>query len=419
MKVLVIGAGPAGLNAACAAAASGAHVTLLDQMPASGGRLWAGSTPLAVRDALLARADRLGVQRLHAARVIAADGPALLVEPAGAPARWLAAQRLVLATGARERQLPFPGWTLPGVVAAGGLQLMLKAGLSLRGRRVVIAGTGPLLLAAADSARAAGAQVMLIAEQAPRKRVLRFAAGLHRHPDRLLQALRLRLALRRTPYRCGWRLVAADAAGGVLGGVRLADARGTQHTIACDLLAISHGLLPELPLPTLLGCARGPRGVLTDTLCATSQPGIFAAGESTGIGGVAKACLEGRIAGFAAAGRESEARALGPALQRERAFAEALHQAFEPRREESPRPDDRTLLCRCEDVRWADVARCADWREARLQTRCGMGHCQGRLCAAAAALLKGWSVDDVRPPFMPARAATLALLPVINPQETP
>jgi hypothetical protein len=139
-------------------------------------------------------------------------------------------------------------------------------------------------------------------------------------------------------------------------------------------------------------------------------PGIFAAGEATGVGGRAKALIEGRIAGLAAAGATAEARALLPQAERERAYARLLRASFAPRLEESPQPAPDTLVCRCEDVAWAAVSRCADARQARLQQRCGMGHCQGRICGSALSLLKGWPRSEGRPPLMPARVGTLTQL---------
>src|SRR5881409_1480201 len=174
-------------------------------MPRAGGRVWAnGSGGLSSIDALAAT----GITHRAGTRVVAATHRELLLEDAN-DAATLRFERLILATGAREIQLPFPGWTLPGVVAAGGLQLMVKSGLRLDGRRVVVAGSGPLLLAAAASARQAGAQVLCVAEQAPRSRLARFALRLARYPDRALQALQLRMALAHTPYRAGWRVVEA------------------------------------------------------------------------------------------------------------------------------------------------------------------------------------------------------------------
>jgi NADPH-dependent 2,4-dienoyl-CoA reductase/sulfur reductase-like enzyme len=400
------------------------RVLLLDMMAAPGGRVWAGAAAESRRDRLVAQLAARGVSRLQQTRVVAAAAGHLLVErhdePAEAQPLWIAYEQLLLCTGARELQLPFAGWTLPGVVAAGGLQLMIKSGLSLAGRRVVVAGTGPLLLAAAASARRAGAQVLCVAEQAPAQRLRRFVWQLCRHPGRLWQAAALRTALATTAYRCSWRLQRALAdGGGWVNGVVLLDAAGREHMLPCDLLAVGHSLTPELELATLLGCrlrreAGLPCGVCIDEFGATSMSGIYAAGESTGVGGQHKALLEGRVAGLAVAGRVDAARRLLPRLARERRYALALHEAFFPRRAESPQPSPDTLVCRCEDVPWSALAGCGSWREARLQQRCGMGHCQGRGCGPALALHKGWTQADERAPLLPASVATLARLAPID-----
>lgn len=425
--LVIVGAGPAGLAAARAAADAGVRVLLLDMMAAAGGRVWAGAAAQPQRDRLVVELAARGVSCLHQTRVVASTPGRLLVErrddQGDTQPLWIAYERLLLCTGARELQLPFAGWTLPGVVAAGGLQLMIKSGLSLAGRRVVVAGTGPLLLAAAASARRAGAQVLCVAEQAPAQRLRRFVRQLRRHPGRLWQAAALRAALASTPYRCGWRLQRAVAEGGDGGGwvngVVLLDAAGREHGLPCDLLAVSHSLTPELELASLLGCrlqrqAGQPAGVCIDEFGATSVPGIYAAGESTGVGGQHKALLEGRVAGLASAGRLDAARRLLPRLARERRYALALHEAFFPRRAESPQPSPGTLVCRCEDVPWSALAGCGSWREARLLQRCGMGHCQGRGCAPALSLHKGWTQADERPPLLPASVATLARLAPID-----
>jgi len=382
---------------------------LIDAMQRAGGRVWAeGSGGRPALDALATA----GITHRTGTRVVAATHQELLLEDAN-DAATLRFERLILATGAREIQLPFPGWTLPGVVAAGGLQLMVKSGLRLDGRRIVVAGTGPLLLAAAASARQAGAQVLCVAEQAPRARVLRFAMRLARYPDRAWQALRLRTRLAHTPYRSGWRMV--EVRHGDAGALQLVLLDGDErlHRFDADLLAVGYSLTPELQLASRLGCRLrdAPAAVETDAFGASSVPGIYAAGEATGIGGWRKAWVEGRIAGLAAAGRMDEARALLPQAAKERAYAALLHRAFAPRRDESPVPSADTLVCRCEDVPFAALAACASWRDARLQQRCGMGHCQGRLCATALSILKGWPLpQDTRAPIVPARASTLAHL---------
>jgi NADPH-dependent 2,4-dienoyl-CoA reductase/sulfur reductase-like enzyme len=387
-------------------------VLLLDAMPQAGGRLWAGASP--ARDRLLHELAALGVQHLAGARVVAVDGRDWLIEQqADGSTRALVAQsqRQVLATGARELQLPFAGWTLPGVIAAGGLQLILKSGWQPAGRRVVIAGSGPLLLAVAATARRAGARVLAVVEQAPPGRLRRFAWGLRHHPSRALQAAGLRLELATSAYRWGTRMLDANAgADARLAQVRLVDGQGRVERIDCDLLAVGHGLVPELGLASLLGCALrddGIPGVRVDVDGASSCAGVYAAGEATGVGGAAKARLEGRIAGSAAAGAPSTR--WHADLQREHRFMALLHETFQARADESPRPTPDTLVCRCEDVAWSALDGCTSLRDARLQQRCGMGACQGRLCGSALQLLKGWPGEAAqRPPLMPARVETLA-----------
>ncbi|TMH09157.1 MAG: NAD(P)/FAD-dependent oxidoreductase [Betaproteobacteria bacterium] len=408
-EIAIVGAGPAGIAAALAASQAGARVVLIDAMLRAGGRVWAnGSGGLSSIDALAAT----GITHRAGTRVVAATHRELLLEDAN-DAATLRFERLILATGAREIQLPFPGWTLPGVVAAGGLQLMVKSGLRLDGRRVVVAGSGPLLLAAAASARQAGAQVLCVAEQAPRSRLARFALRLARYPDRALQALQLRMALAHTPYRAGWRVVEARRGDAGAWHVVLVDRAERLHRFDVDLLAVGYSLTPELQLASLLGCRLrdDPAAIETDVFGASSVPGVYAAGEAAGVGGWRKAWVEGRIAGLAAAGRLDDARALFPRAAKERAYAALLHEAFAPRRDESPLCSADTLVCRCEDVPYAALAACGSWREARLQQRCGMGHCQGRLCATALSILQGWPLpQDSRVPIVPARASTLTHL---------
>ena len=177
--VLVVGAGPAGLAAAVAAAISGARVTVVDENLRPGGQIWrparGGDLHRETRG-LVASAAELGVERLAGRTVFdasrLADGTfALRTLDAVGDAATLSADAVVLATGATERFLPFPGWTIPGVVGVGGLQALVKGGLEIANRRVLIAGSGPLLLAVAGSLLERGATVTAIVEQAPRRRV--------------------------------------------------------------------------------------------------------------------------------------------------------------------------------------------------------------------------------------------------------
>lgn len=309
--------------------------------------------------------------------------------------------KLILATGARERFLPFPGWTLPNVMGAGGLQAMVKGGVPIAGKRVVVAGSGPLLLAVAAYLRKRGAEVALIAEQTDWTRLARFGLAIAREPSKVLQGLSLKWALRGVPYRTGCWPVQA------LGENRLAEVvlKTTARTWRepCDYLACGFGLVPNIELPVLLGCKIQNGFVAVNEWQETSQPGIYCAGEPNGIGGVDLALIEGQIAGFAAAGLENQARRELPARSQALWLRTGLDQAFALRDElrEIATPD--TIVCRCEDVPLERMRAHTAWRSAKLQTRCGMGPCQGRICGPAAEFLLGWRQESVRPPIFPVR----------------
>ena len=411
--LLIVGTGPAGMAAALAAASSGASIVLVDDNPAPGGQIWrdgpgAHLPPLAhsYRDKLAACPN---VRVLQGTRVIglgdgAAPGsaPTLLLEDG--TQGWLQhCQRLILCTGARELLLPFPGWTLPGVTGAGGLQALIKTGLPVRGQRIVVAGSGPLLLAAAHTAQQAGAQVLRIAEQAPWQALLRFGLQLPRWPAKAAQALGLiHPGLRATSF------VLQAQGEGRIQSVRLQ--RGTrQETIACDRLACGFGLVPNTHLGQMLGCSLNARqGLAVDALQATGIPQVWAAGECTGFGGSEKALAEGAIAGHAAMGDTAAARALAPEQARWAGFANALHQHFALSDALRTLPTDDTLVCRCEDVGHGALRQRSGWIDAKLHTRCGMGPCQGRVCGAAAQFLYHWTPAPGRHLLAPARLDTLA-----------
>src|SRR5581483_7106282 len=212
-ELLIVGAGPAGLAAAVSASARNQSITILDDNPHPGGQIWRGGaqTPHDSQAAeWFKRVSATNTQFINGARIFAqTENKTLLAEaPNGTLA--LRYQKLILATGARERFLPFPGWTLPNVMGAGGLQALAKSGLDVRGRKVVVAGTGPLLLAVAAHLNSYGADVCLIAEQVSRRRLLQFALGLTAQPSKLREALSLRRQLAGTPYHTSCWPVAAD-----------------------------------------------------------------------------------------------------------------------------------------------------------------------------------------------------------------
>jgi NADPH-dependent 2,4-dienoyl-CoA reductase/sulfur reductase-like enzyme len=318
-------------------------------------------------------------------------------------------EKLILATGARERFLPFPGWTLPGVMGAGGLQALVKSGLSISGKRVVIAGSGPLLLAVADYLRKHGARVLLIAEQTPPARIRAFATKLLRHPAKAWQALQLRASLAGVPYRAGmWPVAAAGSE--ILKWVELF-CGGRRTRVECEFLACGFHLAPNVELAELLGCELRDGFVRANEMQETTVAGVFCAGEPVGIGGVETAIVEGQIAGYAATGKTARAQSLFGKRTAARKFARLLEETFVLRNELRDMPASTTFVCRCEDVTFERLAQHKSWRSAKLYTRCGMGPCQGRVCGPATEFLFGWRPESARPPIFPARVESLAIAP--------
>jgi NADPH-dependent 2,4-dienoyl-CoA reductase/sulfur reductase-like enzyme len=408
-EVLVVGGGPAGIAAAVRAAESGAQVGIVDDNSALGGQIWRGVSSRehdSLASAWPERFAKSGAIPVTGLRVFHQPEPGLLLAESIDDLHELRYQKLILATGARERFLPFPGWTLPNVMGAGGLQAMVKSGLPIQGKRIVIAGTGPLLLAVAAKLRKHGAEVLMICEQASWARLARFGAGLVLFPAKIGQGLLLRKELSGIPLRINCWPVAASGQG-ILQSVTLA-CDGKQEIVPCDYLACGFHLVPNVELPSLLGCKINDGFVQVDDAQETSLKGIFCAGEPTGIGGVDLSLVEGQIAGLAASGQASEVSKLFRERARGQRFARSLERTFLLRPELKKLPSGKTIVCRCEDVQHARLAAHRSWREAKLHTRCGMGPCQGRICGPATEFLFGWRMESVRPPVFPARVENLA-----------
>ncbi|WP_461037099.1 FAD/NAD(P)-dependent oxidoreductase [Streptomyces mayteni] len=428
--VVVVGAGPAGLGAAVVAGERGASVVLLDAGERPGGQYWrhaADAEPggayggwwrrlRALVDAgrvdyrpgqqvwLVTREDDGGF-RLETTPVH--DG----VEPLPGP---VTAGSVVLCPGGADRQLPVPGWTLPGVVAAGGAQALLKGHRTVAGRRIVVAGTGPFLLPVAIGLARAGARVVGVWEANSPLRWARHAPAVLPVPGKLAEAAGYAAALarHRIPYRT--RTVVAEILGedrvravrrAVLDGDGVP--RPRPREVEVDLVALGWGFTPALELPLQLGVATrvdvdGSLVAAVDERQLTDVPGVFVAGEATGVGGAALSLAEGRIAGAAAAAATEAAGLLRATVRAHRAFARAMHDAH-------PVPagwhrwlTEDTLVCRCEEVPHAAVRAAhaelgaGDARTVKMLTRVGMGWCQGRVCGFAAACLT--ATLDGRPP---------------------
>ncbi|MFH8368420.1 NAD(P)/FAD-dependent oxidoreductase [Streptomyces sp. NPDC018031] len=462
----VIGAGCAGLAGAVAAAAHGLSVALLDASNTVGGQFYRTPDPAlgAARPEALHHDWRAFAElrrRLeHSGAVHLPGHHVWAVTDGGGDARWtvhavtgadgtdgrpvrIPARALLVATGAYERQLPFPGWTLPGVVGAGGAQAMLKSGLVLPGSRVVVAGSGPLLLAVASSLTAAGARVPAVVEASGYLRYARHPRALAVNPHKAAEAVIHGSALLRHGVRLRTRSAVTAVHGGdgaspagtePAAGARVtavtvsrldADWRpvpGTDRRIPCDALAVGHGLAPQIELAVELGCAtrRTPdatAALVLDDHQETSVPGVWAAGETGGVGGARLARAEGELAGIAVAARllgrpaltgAPRVRRLRRHRDRMRAFADAMAAAHAPGPGWPGWLTDDTDVCRCEEVTAGRIREAVtglgarDARSAKLLTRAGMGWCQGRMCGAAVACLTagdGVPTSTERRPF--------------------
>jgi NADPH-dependent 2,4-dienoyl-CoA reductase/sulfur reductase-like enzyme len=457
-RLAVVGAGPAGLAGAVAAADGGVAVTVVDAGTAPGGQFYRQPAARlhARRPQALHHAWRSWVnlrarfeQHVAAGRIrlltqhhvwfaeAAADGPRVhaLVGPEQERSVSVDADALLVATGAYEKVLPFPGWVLPGVVTAGGAQAMLKGNLVLPGRTIVVAGTGPLLLPVAAALAAAGARVSALIESADPRGFGRHAAVLAGHPDKLAEAAgyAARLARHRIAVRHRHVVIAAHGAERVEAVTVAAlddDGRvrpGSERRIACDTLAISHGLLPHLELAQALGATIGDDlRVTVDAEQRTDAPAVWAAGEATGIGGAALALAEGEIAGRSVAarlrGREPDPAPWAEASRartRLREFFAVLDAVYTPPATWTDLLTDETTVCRCEEVPASAVRAAAqeygasDLRTVKLLTRAGMGWCQGRVCAPSVAAVAGCPLTAGRTPF--ARPVPLSVIADLNP----
>ncbi|PRY09290.1 NAD(P)/FAD-dependent oxidoreductase [Paraburkholderia sp. BL25I1N1] len=427
-RIVIVGAGPAGVRAAQTLVAAGVKPIVIDENARWGGQIYRQppenggferskktlygfeahkaealhSTMAALLPHLDYRPDTLAwaceagrLDTLHAGRELRVPF-----------------SHLIIASGATDRVLPVPGWTLPGVYTLGAAQVALKAQGCAIGRRVVLTGTGPLLYLVAYQYVKAGAQVMAVLDTSPFSRQVAAAPKLARLPATFAKGL----------YYVGWlkthgvRIERDVTLVGIRGvdGVQALEWRASREgapteTIACDAVGVSFGLKPETQLADLAGCRfrfdATNRCWLpeVDQAGRSSVPGLYLAGDGAGIAGADAAELAGRRAALAllddlgiahprGAGMP-DAASIERSLKRIAVFREGIETAFAPPANcASQWPDDMTV-CRCEEIDAGTLRRCIRGGEAneinRLKalTRVGMGRCQGRMCGEAALTL--------------------------------
>ena len=421
--VLVLGAGPAGMAAAVQAAACGLSVTLLDEQEAAGGQVYRAppsafgplpATPDTVRGAALRQAvGACGARHLPQRRAWFVE-PGFRVHVVGPAGRELhEAPRLILATGAYERVVPAPGWTLPGVVGLAAATVMLKAEGVLPGRRTVVAGVGPLLAAVAVGILKAGGEVAAVIDLARPGDWLRRLPALASRPDLLARGAgwRAQLAAARVPVLHGHSVVALHGDEEVealevapVDPITWRPLEGARRRIVADACALGHGLVPDTSITRLLQLhhvfrpEQGGWVAETDTDLRASLPGLYIAGDGAGIGGAAAAEERGRIAALAAArdaGRlhnADQATAIRAARQRAERFGAAIATLMQARPGPYAAIPPETVVCRCEDITREAIesaldAGARDVNQAKAWTRCGMGPCQGRMCGETLAEL--------------------------------
>jgi NADPH-dependent 2,4-dienoyl-CoA reductase/sulfur reductase-like enzyme len=454
-QFVVIGAGPAGLAAAALAAELGLETVVFDEQPAPGGQIYQASERVA-RDrpadlTLLGEDYARGIGLVEAFRRSGATyrpeatvwevtpDRAIGVTLAGT-ARMVRAEQVLIACGAMERSVPFPGWTLPGVMGVGAAQTLLKSASLVPDVPTVLAGSGPLVTLVAWQLLHAGAPPRAILATTPRRNVRAAAPHL---PGALAAGKELwkGVAWMRAIRRAGIPIVTGVDGLRAEGGGRLRAVGyrtdGAWHTLGAKLLLTHEGVVPNAQLSQALGLdhawdpmSRYWRPVV-DAWGMSAIDGIALAGDGAGIDGARAAYRQGRLAALEAARRlgritagERDRRAAPErrALGRQRRLRRFLDRLFQPNPALIVPEADTTIVCRCEEVTAGEVRRvaalgCPGPNQAKAFTRCGMGPCQGRLCGLTVSELmaeaRGVPVPEVgryriRPPVKPVTVRELA-----------
>ena len=456
--VVIVGGGPAGLAAALEAAAAKVEVLLIDESQELGGQYYKqvpgsfGITELKAEDgqyregaATIEQIKAKGVETMLSTLVWCIFEERTLAIYREAKIEQIRGKVIILAPGAQEVPVAFPGWTLPGVMLGGAAQALLIRQRILPGRRVVMAGVGPLQLKVASQLLDSGAEVVDILDASndplfSLQNALRSFGHWHKMREGLEYWLKLKKA--GIPYQ--HRHVPVRALGKhELEGVVVAQVdenwavvTGTERIVRADTLCLSYGFLPSHELPRLAGCkmAFDPEagGWVTEhgDYQETNVQGVFVAGEIAGIGGADVAKEEGRLAAMGAVRALGKWSALADSaeedclkrLKHARNFAHVMRQMLRLKPALFKLITEDTIVCRCEEVRAKEIKNAiadgdSTLRGVKIRTRAGMGQCQGRICAflishliaqEPGALMEHISLDHPRPPVKPIPLCALA-----------
>jgi thioredoxin reductase/bacterioferritin-associated ferredoxin len=429
VELAVLGGGPAGIGAALAASQCNVNVIILDRGIAAGGQVYRPPTKPQNTGQLASAPDHVIGERLRKELALSSvtclfDRKVWSVQrgfridaigPTGQET-W-EAERLLVASGTTERVIPFPGWTLPGVMGLAATTLLLKSQRVLPGKRPIIAGSGPLLWAVANGIIDGGGTPVAVIDLADTRCWVSSLPALFSRPTDLLKGLgwAYKVRRKRVPVISGASVGKVSYEGTSLvvevvkrnrdGTLRHAGQK-IQH-LSADALCIGHGLLPAVEVTQLLGAdhvfdgkAGGWKPVIDDGQ-RTSIPGLFAAGDCTGITGAAAAHLEGQLGGLTVAremGRvtNNSYRRRAQALRRHLLRASRAGSKMADLMMASGSLLDNiagdTVVCRCEDVTYGEIqtalaAGATGLNQVKSWTRCGMGPCQGRVCGDTVATI--------------------------------
>ncbi len=426
--ILVIGAGPAGLSAALAASRTGASVVVLDERPDPGGQYYKPIAPSHIVSAAPDRQFESGAALLEAVRsagvqlhqdatvwgAFAADETLALVD---GRAQIYRPKRLILATGAFERAAPFDGWTTAGVMTTGAAQTLSRSYQVSPGKRVVVAGNGPLNFQLAADLVSHGVSVAAVIESAPRpdiRKCTELFEAFRADPVKMLTGIGYLATLKRAGVPVFWSNIVVGAVGeSQITGVRMAACGpagqpdiDTTTEVDADTLCLGYGLIASTEIGRSLGCETiydprhlGTLSLKTSEFGETTVPGVFAVGDGAIIAGADVAQASGTIAGCAASTqlgfaskRTAQTAIATRKLQRARNFQSALWKLFKAPPASSDHVGDDTVICRCEGldagrIRSEIGAGASSLGVLKRRTRLGMGRCQGRYCTPVVANL--------------------------------